>query len=324
MMKLIYNSITISLPKNIIQFLLGIVLFWMVFGTLSIATTILAMVGFVLTYSSIYMFNDIIDAKEDKKDPEKKKWKLIASGDLSVEGAMSTYVLLIVSGMLVSLLVSQLFAIMMLVLLFLNFLHSSTYIHLKKSMYKTSANLTLIEFIKYSSGWFALTTNLVLFPFWLVLMLSVAYTISYIVYKFRFTGDKIRSNKLLFVPLGLVCTASYILAFIVYDFSLALIIMFLGSGLIIGLAKKSGFNLKRINNMMFVEYLVLPLVIISLLVISLPIVSSVNQDLTVFIQKNTHDILGINSVKTQYLDQDIFFIFYFFQQIFPTFFGNTI
>jgi 4-hydroxybenzoate polyprenyltransferase len=69
--KILYNSVTVNLPKNIFQLMLGVILFVVVFGYPDITKLLMAIAGLGLAYSSVYIYNDIIDRDEDRHDPQK-------------------------------------------------------------------------------------------------------------------------------------------------------------------------------------------------------------------------------------------------------------
>ncbi|MBL7205999.1 MAG: UbiA family prenyltransferase [Candidatus Aenigmarchaeota archaeon] len=277
---LAYNSVTVNLPKNVIQFSLGFVLYWVTFGVFNPLIFIISISSFLLAYSSVYLFNDIMDFEDDKEDLEKSKWKLLVSGRLSIRGAMSLYILLLLLGTGISVFVSKWFTLILLGMVFLNFLHSSNVTRLKKSIPKTSVNMTLIEFLKYSAGWFAFTSDLSKFPFWLMLCFSIAYTVVYIFYKFKFTRELLTSNKIVFVTTTLLFLFSYGISFFIYSFSLPL--LFLGLFVAVTVVflkyfKIVGYKMKKL---FVIEYIVLPIIIISFLLLIHPSVAELNQNMT--------------------------------------------
>lgn len=281
---ILYNSVTISLPKNIVQFLLGFVLFWLTFGSFDVFVLGVALSGFLLTYSAVYFFNDIVDYREDSLDAEKKEWKLVASGVLSKKAAMVTGIAFMVTGLLISALVSGWFLNIMVVLLFLNFLHSSPYIKLKKMLLPTSINMTLIEFLKYSSGWFAFTSDLSRFPFWIIMTFSIAYSSIYLVYKFKFRGNAIKSNKWLLASVAVFSVFSFILSIILYDFALPLIILLVLSIILIVVSLGVGKKFKFMN-WLWIEFIILPIIIIAFLLLSFPLIAQANSNITATIDQ---------------------------------------
>jgi 4-hydroxybenzoate polyprenyltransferase len=271
-----YNSVTVSLPKNTIQFFLGFVLYLLTFGGVDPVSIGVALCAFLLTYSTVYFFNDIVDCEEDIKDDDKREWKLIASGSMSRRTAGIAAFLCMVAGLYLSALVSGWFLLIMMALLLLNFLHSSPYIRLKKKITTTAANMTAIEFLKYSSGWFAFTTDLSSFPFWIIMLFAVVYSGIYLVYKFRFKGNVIKSKKWLFTILGTLAFFSYTFSLVFYDFALSLIILL---ALSLALAFFSMGRKLRFMNWLYVEFIIMPAVIAAFLLVSIPIAAEANQDI---------------------------------------------
>jgi len=92
-------------------------------------------------------------------------------------------------------------------------------------MYKTTINMTIIEFLKYSTGWFALTSNISKFPFWLIFTFALSYTVSYMIYKFKFKGREIKQRKPFFSFSLVICLGAYITSIIIYGFPLSLIFL---------------------------------------------------------------------------------------------------
>jgi len=274
--KLLFNSITASLPKNAIQFSFGVLLFWLIAGTFEIFTAALGMAAFVVSYSSVYMYNDIVDYKIDRKDKEKMKWKLIASGELSVKKAKYLSITFAATGLSLSLLVNRWFLMMMIALLFLNFLHTSPRTRFKNSVTKTSINMTIIEFLKYSTGWFALTSNISQFPFLLVFSVSLIYTTGYMLYKFRFSGNTIRSKKKVFWIFGILSSMSYGMSIFFYGFPLSLLFLITIAITAFIFFKRIKFLSYRTKNMMFVGYMLLSVFIFSFLMLLNPVFAEMN------------------------------------------------
>jgi hypothetical protein len=277
--KALFNSITISLPKNMVQFLLGAILFWFIVGVPDIYVTLLAMAGFLVSYSAVYLYNDLVDYEEDRKDSEKVKWKIVAGNMLSVPMAKITIAISLFAGLSLSLMVNKWFFMIVLAMLFLNFLHSFPYTRFKKGIKKTAVNMTAIEFLKYSCGWFALTTDISKFPFWMIMTFALVYMASYLIYKFRFSGSVIRSNKKMFIAIGAFIAVSYLISFIQYGFPLSMTLLVVIPLFILLFLKQADIEFHRISNMVVIEYILLPVVIVSFAILMVPVVSQANENI---------------------------------------------
>lgn len=273
--RLLYNSVTVSLPKNIIQYMLGFVLFWLIYRQFDLTTFVLSLSGFLLAYSAVYFFNDIVDYEDDKKDREKRDWKLIAGGIISRRTAILLGTAFLVSGLLLSSLVNLWYLNIIVLVMFLNMLHSHPRILLKKNLVGTTINMSIIEFFKYSTGWFAFTGDLTQFPFWILVTFAVVYATIYIVYKFKFQGDMLRNNKPYFIVLALVVLLSYIFSVVIYDFSLPLLLLLGLSMVLVSFGAIAGKNLNFMN-WLHLEFVIMPAMIVAFLLISIPMISQIN------------------------------------------------
>jgi 4-hydroxybenzoate polyprenyltransferase len=283
---LLYNSVTVSLPKNIVQFLLGVVLFWIITTGFDIPLTLLAMAAFVITYSSVYFYNDVIDAEDDRRDSDKKAWKLVASGVLGKRAASFLGTAFLLVGLSLSVLVNVWFMLLMSALVVLNFLHSSPYTGFKKRVHLAAANMTAIEFLKYSSGWFALTSNLSLFPLWLVMCFALIYSGVYLVYKFRFKGKIIKENKHIIVIIGIASAFSYVSSIILYGFALPMILLLVIAVL---MAWHSKSRKLKFMNWLWVEFILLPIFLLAFLMLSVPQIAQANANITETIDQYMED-----------------------------------
>ena len=90
-----------------------------------------------------------------------------------------------------------------------------------------------------------------------------------------FRGKAITSNKSLLVPLGLICTFSYLSAVFVYDFALPMITLL---GISVFLALFSIGRGFKFSNWLWMEFIILPIFIFSFLMLMLPPVAQANEE----------------------------------------------
>jgi len=264
------NSITLNIPKNSIQFFIGIVFYITFFGLPGLSVVLFSCAAFLVTYSAVYVYNDIGDAEHDSKHSHKKVWKLVASGLLDKKQSWMLYVVLLGVGFTMSLFVNVYFFVMMLLLVGLNFLHSCPKIYLKNSLKKTAVNMTVIEFLKYSAGWFALTTNLSYFPFWVAIVLSLSYNLSYIIYKAEQTRSVLRDNKRFFISMGIAAFASYIIAFFTYQIPLVMIAMLIIPAFLLSIFKYASMEYNKLNGTLTMVFTLMIAIVLSFTIIIIP------------------------------------------------------
>lgn len=288
--KLLINSITINLPKNAIQFLTGIVLYITFFGIPDARTAILSCTAFLTVYSAVYVYNDITDAKEDSCHRSKNTWKLIACGLITKKQGWALYFLLLAIGFSMSLFVNIYFTAIMASLIGLNFLHSSPRFRFKKSLRKTAVNMTVIEFLKYASGWFALTGNISVFPFWVVVLLSISYNIGYILYKSERKGDYLRDNKKFFASMGLIALSSYFLSFFAYGIPLAMILMLIIPSTIITLLRYVNIEYESLKGTFPLTMIFILAVFLSSVLVFAPPIADANEKIAYEIGSYTKSV----------------------------------
>ncbi len=180
--------------RNLFQFLIGLTLFMATGASVDYIKIITASLGFVLAYQSVYSLNDIQDLKEDSRNPVKRATKPLARGDISVQEQSARMFLYLLAGLSLSFLVNITFASLVVLCVFLNFLHSYKPLGLKSSLLGL-VNLFVIESIKFSAGWFVLGGGLLELPYVMIFFMSSAYTLSYFVYKKDIDLDSLRRKR---------------------------------------------------------------------------------------------------------------------------------
>ena len=193
-------------------------------GNINLIPALVGLVGYVLAYHSAYFFNDLMDYDIDKKSPLKRATKPLFNG-LTKKGALTRMFLYLVTGLVISFSVNFVFGALVSVLLLLNFLHSSHKTRLKEKIL-CLPNLFVLECVKLSVAWFAVTSSLQDFPYFVVLSFGLFYLLAYAYYK---KIENIPLSQFLKQPksilLASVLFISYTLSIILYPYKIALLLL---------------------------------------------------------------------------------------------------
>ena len=293
---LIYNSVTLNAPKNILQFLFGVIIYATYTGMYDIPRSALAAVGLCLGLGAIYLFNDLTDYEEDKKNPFKNYWKAIANGSISIKSAKILIFVLSVSGTLFSLISGRNFFIIYLTIITLNLLYSYPSIRLKSHKNLSLLVITVIQIFKFSSGWFLFTSSFQGFPFAIVFSISIGYALLFLYYK-NDTSNIIKitkENKLRVYPLSLFLFIFILISILTYSYPVVFV-------LILGMAVPTilFYNLSKeylgIKVNFAFMYVGLAIIIISFLLLSVPTVTATNDTLLGY-SSQLKDILIRNTI----------------------------
>lgn len=174
-MKILYNKTTFT--RNIAFYLIGVIFYFLIYRNFSFFNFFIGMFGFVLAYNSIYFFNDLIDYNKDKADKFRRKIKPLITGKFSFETAVMNLVLCLIIGISLSFYISFSYGILVMFLILLCYLHTTFF--KKIGTLFSYGNMVFIQIIKFSTGWFAFTTTMINYPFFIILAISFGYTFSY-------------------------------------------------------------------------------------------------------------------------------------------------
>jgi len=189
-----------------------------------------------------------------------------------------------------ALFVNNYFFIIMLLLLVLNYIHSNPKTHFKGSLKKTALDMSVIEFFKYSCGWFALTSNISYFPFWVVVVLSITYNLSYIIYKAEKKKDLLTDNKRFFVLMGVTAIISYVLAFFNYNIPLVMILMLIIPSFLIAIFRYISIEYNSLHSTLITMLTLLLAVLLSFSLILTPAIAIANNDMANEIDNYTNEM----------------------------------
>jgi hypothetical protein len=124
-------------------------------------------------------------------------------------------------------------------------------------------------------------------PLWLILTFSLIYSAIYLIYKFRFRGKAIISNKSVIIPIGFASAFSYTVSLVLYGYALPMILLLAMS---LALARFSVGKRLRFMNWLWVEFAILPMIVIAFLMLSIPSLAQVNNNITVRIDEYKENI----------------------------------
>lgn len=280
---LIYNSVTLNAPKNILQFLFGVIIYISVTGNYDLLKIVFASLGLFLGLGAIYLFNDLTDYEDDKKNQLKISWKAIANGSISIQSAKYLIFIISVLGTIFSFLAGLNFFTIYALVAILNLAYSHPAIRLKKSKNASVIIITLIQILKFSSGWFLFTNSLEGFPFSFVICLSIGYTLLFLYYKNNTANARkvIRENKKRVYPMSILMFGFLLISFFMYAFPVVFIIMLSLSIPTIFLYNISKNYIGTKVNFAFM-YIGLIIILLSFILLSVPTVSATNETIRLY------------------------------------------
>jgi 4-hydroxybenzoate polyprenyltransferase len=277
---LIYNSAALNVPKNVMQFIFGVLLFTMAGGNYNVLTCIMAASGLSIGLGAIYLFNDLTDVKEDKNNEMKIRWKAVANGTMSREESIAIIKLFAILGTFLAALSGLNFFIIYLAVMGLNLCYSHPRIRWKNNPTLSVLTISMLQVLKFSSGWFLFTRATEGFPILFVMAIAIGYALMFIYYKHNTKNlmHIIKEDKKRVLPLSLACLLMLITSFIIYTFP-AISLMALGLGVpTIGLYFISKRYIGTSVNIVFM-YLGLVILLLSFFLLSTPTVTAINKNM---------------------------------------------
>lgn len=280
MRKLTREMWFLQLPKNAFQYLVGFSFYLTTFGEFNILKLIIGLSSFLLTYSSIYYYNDLMDYKEDKKKKVKRAYKALARGEITHNTAVTRMARLMLSGLVLGSLIGGWYVLLLLGLLITNHLHSSpnTKKKFKYNMKYLYPNLFIMQFLKFAGGWFTFTTNLTMFPTFIITCLSSAFVFGYIMYKESVLKPsqvfKKKSKSL--IILSIITLTTFFISLIIYPFKIPLLALIPTMFLFFTMRKQKNEVIKTMGFLRVITVVILS-IIISTLLLNVPVIEDINE-----------------------------------------------
>ncbi len=121
---LLFRNLIDNIPKNIGLYSVGVMLLLLFRGTFDPLQFLLGLLAFMVSYSSIYVLNDLYDVEDDKKDEKKVLRKPLAQGVVNRSEAEKIFISFLILGLLLSISLNMLFFCVVSSLVFINMIYS--------------------------------------------------------------------------------------------------------------------------------------------------------------------------------------------------------
>ncbi len=219
---LLFRNLVDNIPKNIGLYSVGI-LFLVMFGcTFDVLATVLGLIAFIISYSSVYIINDLFDIAEDKAIPEKHVRKPLTQGLVEKSDAVTISLVLLLVGLSLSFILNFVFFAFLSILILVNAFYSvpiaslparqsisdgsrqqnQEYDYGRPTSFKHSLLglplILIMQFLKMLLPW-TITAQLAQFPFLFALGFSLVYMVLFKGYKKnRTVGESVVHELLLF------------------------------------------------------------------------------------------------------------------------------
>ncbi|MFW9964895.1 MAG: UbiA family prenyltransferase [Candidatus Sifarchaeia archaeon] len=192
-----FRNLTDNIPKNIGLYSVGVMLLFLFRVAFDLLQIMLSLLAFLVSYSSIYVLNDLHDIEDDKKDEKKTLRKPLARGTVERKDAIWVFISLLILGLLFSIILNLMFFCVICILILINMIYSvpvkknTGRKRLKHSIFGLPLVL-LMQFLKIFLPW-TFSTEMIRFPVLFSLGFSLIYVIIFKGYKENHTiGESIK------------------------------------------------------------------------------------------------------------------------------------
>ncbi|MGD9395418.1 MAG: UbiA family prenyltransferase [Candidatus Thorarchaeota archaeon] len=205
-----FRNLTDNIPKNIGLYSVGVMLLLLFRVSIDPLQILLGLVAFSVSYSSIYVLNDLYDIEDDKRDDKKALRKPLAHGAIDKKEAMTIFVSLLFLGLLLSIFLNLLFFCAILSMILINLIYSVPWTNIRnqsledvysKSLKHTTLGLPLVflmQLLKIVLPW-TISPEVMRFPVLFAVGFSLLYVILFKGYKEYLTiGESIMQAPVAF------------------------------------------------------------------------------------------------------------------------------
>ena len=156
---LMFRNLTDNIPKNIGLYSLGVMLLLLFYVEFDLLQVLLGLLAFLVSYSSIYVLNDLYDVDKDKKDEKKVLRKPLTTGVVTRSDAVKIFASFLIVGLVLSISVTLSFFFVIVLLVLTNMIYS-------RSLKHTALGLPLVflmQLMKIFLPW-SISTRAMQFP----------------------------------------------------------------------------------------------------------------------------------------------------------------
>ena len=222
---LLFRNLTDNIPKNIGLYSVGVMLLLLFRIGIEPLRILLGLLAFLVSYSSIYVLNDLYDLEDDKSDERKVLRKPLAQGVVKKNEAVKIFISFLIVGILLSTLLNLLFICVVGSLVFVNLFYSIplagirnqslgvTYPRSLKHTLFGPVLVLLMQLLKIFLPW-TISTDVIQFPVLFAVGFSLLYIILFKGYKEYCTiGDSVKQAPLLLAAI----VVAFLLSMIVHS-----------------------------------------------------------------------------------------------------------
>ncbi|MHA1963932.1 MAG: UbiA family prenyltransferase [Candidatus Thorarchaeota archaeon] len=207
---LLFRNLIDNIPKNIGLYSVGIMFLYLYRVPIEVVSIVIGLLAFLVSYSSIYVLNDLFDVEDDKKDQKKVLRKPIAQGVVNKNEAVKVFILLLALGLLLSIFLNLLFFCVVCSLVFINMIYSIPLTRItNQSLEEMSPRslkhtilgpplVLLMQLLKIFLPW-TISTEVMRFPVLFAVGFSFIYVILFKGYKeYRTIGESVKQTPFSF------------------------------------------------------------------------------------------------------------------------------
>ena len=207
---LLFRNLIDNVPKNIGLYSVGVMLLFLFRVPINSLQLLLGLLAFLVSYSSIYVLNDLYDIEDDKIDEKKILRKPLAQGAVNRSEAVKIFISFLILGLLLSLFINLLFLCVVTSLVFINTIYSIPLASItNQSLEEVSPRslkhtilgpplVLLMQLLKIFLPW-TISTEVMQFPVLFAVGFSLIYVILFKGYKeYRTIGESIKQAQFSF------------------------------------------------------------------------------------------------------------------------------